>query len=209
MLIWDINCSDPRFVTEGEPIFKDLERLALYYCWMCHGEITYRAVRHNQFHIFQNIGNEPSPDFPYENYPLEFNRCPIELSRPSEMPNEIRRLFVEDFKEPLDDKAKKELSYWLGHPSGEDEFDIWWQQFGGEPWLVQGDETIGCPNPACSAAKRGLNMRILASVSNDPPSGLPMIEVVNNSRLVYNRWVQLVFHVCDECFTIHACNRCD
>jgi len=55
-------------------------------------------------------------------------------------------------------------------------------------------------------------MKILAAVCNDPPVGLPMIETletVNQSNGSFNRWVQLVFHLCDTCFTVHSCSRCD
>lgn len=212
LLIWDINCRDPRFEVENGWIFKELVRLPLYYCWTCSSEISYKVIDETRIRVIQNIGHELSADFPYPNYPLQYQRQPIELSRPSEMPDEIQQLFADDFGNPLPDETKAALSYWLGHEVKDSSWDLWWQQFGGEPWLVQGEESIVCPNQQCPAAHDRISMKILASVSNYPPSGLPMIETLDDAERcggVFNRWAQVVFHVCDKCFTVHACNRCD
>jgi hypothetical protein len=210
LLLWDINCSDPRFVVDGRRVFKDLQRLPLYYCWTCVADLAYQVVDNKRIHFLLNNGSVQGPDFPYVKYPLNFDRHPIELSRPDDAP-QIVRDFFNDAPEETSTSTRAALSEWLRRPI-RDEFDIWWQQFGGEPWLVQGEEQLTCPNLQCAAASDGRNMKILARICNDPTFGLPMIETsedVERSHGVVNRWVQVVYHICEQCLTIRAFNRCD
>jgi hypothetical protein len=171
--------------------------------------LAYRITDPQRIHLLQNNGSVQGPDFPYRNYPLSFDRRAIELSRPDDMPASVRKFFT-NTPDPVSKSMKAALSKWFRRPI-RDDFDIWWQQFGGEPWLVQGDEQLTCPNPKCSAARNNKNMKILAAVCNDPMSGLPMIETEEDieSHGVVNRWVQVVFHICEDCLSIRAFNRCD
>ena len=202
LLIWDINCADPRFVVDDKPVFKNLKRLPLYYCWRCCAELAYRVSGNERLQLFHNSGSEQEKDFPYPNYPLQFDRRPIELSRPDEMPKRVRDFLLAPPDARVPKETKAALSEWLGRPIRKAEFDIWWQQFGGEPWLIQGEEQMNCPNPKCSAVRRGAHMKILAAVCNDPLSGLPMIETMDDEQRVsgiFNRWVQIVYHICEDC----------
>jgi hypothetical protein len=55
-------------------------------------------------------------------------------------------------------------------------------------------------------------MKVLATIHNDPPAGLPMVETRNEVEKRgghFNNMVQVVFHICRNCLTIHAGNRCD
>lgn len=89
-------------------------------------------------------------------------------------------------------------------------------QIGGLLNLVQGHEYIVCPNPDCrhhQMAKqfRGTRMTELAVIHNDPHSGLPMCERLEelSEPTDFNEFIQVVYWVCEECLTITASNRCD
>jgi hypothetical protein len=211
LLLWDLNCLDPRFHIRGRPRFKDLERLPLYYCWPCCAEMDYRVVERNRVEVLRNQGTAQGKDFPYKNYPLQFDRQPIELDRLDEMPRRAQEVVNTAMGDPVPALGKRELAKWLGRPVRYG-FDIWWHQLGGLPSLVQGPEQIVCPNKTCSWSRRGWAMKILAVIINDPPSGLPMVETmqeVNKNKGRFNKYVQVVFHVCRGCLTLHVGNRCD
>lgn len=210
LLLWDINCLDPRLRVRGRSVFKDLKRVPLYYCWKCAGDVDYRVVDSHRLEVLGNRGRPQGDDFPYKNYPLQFERRRISLDRLDELRKLSTRWNV-DVGERLPASARKRLEKRLGHRVTYD-FDIWWHQFGGRPWLVQGPENIVCPNEKCSWARRGWTMKILASIINDPPSGLPMIESVKEvkkNKGHFNSYVQVIFHICRGCLTLHAANRCD
>jgi hypothetical protein len=54
-------------------------------------------------------------------------------------------------------------------------------------------------------------MKELALICDDPKSGLPMVESMQEFSETgsFNEWVQLVYWVCEECLTIAVSNRCD
>jgi hypothetical protein len=212
LLLWDINCADPRFEVDGRMVFGNLERLPIYYCWKCVADMAYRVVDSQRIHVFESNGVPQGDDFPYGNYPIQFQRHPIELTRASEMPDDVREFLTEETEKTVSDDLKRQLEFWLDHPISCIDFDIWWQQFAGEPWLMQGPEEFSCPNEVCEAGRRHAPMKVLAAICNHPLGGLPMIQTiedVKNSSGVTNRWVQVVVHMCPECHTIHVCNRCD
>jgi hypothetical protein len=127
------------------------------------------------------------------------------------MPPAAKALVNTPLFDRLPPKSKQPLQKWIGRPLKRG-FDIWWHQFGGQPWLIQGPERIVCPNPDCSLSRRNWAMKILATVHNEPLAGLPMIETkkqVKKNKGHFNHWLQMVFHVCVGCWTIHAGNRCD
>jgi len=211
LLLWDLNCRDPRFVVNGFPVFGSLERLPLYYCWPCYAEMDYRVVAPNRIVVLKNEGSYYGDDHPYKRFPLRFKRQPITLERLADLPDRLKKLLSTGFDWFLPAKARKPLEKWLGRPVRMS-LDIWWHQFGGEPWLVQGPEQIACPNEECSWSRRRRRMKVLAVLRNDPPSGLPMVETMRNVKKNgghFNWFVQVVFHICKGCLTIHAANRCD
>ncbi len=211
LLLWDVNCADPRFRLDGRLVFKHLERLPLYYCWKCAAEMDYRVLSPDRIQVLQNLGKPQGEDFPYRRFPQTFERRPIELDRLTDMPKEARALLNTDWFDRLPTKAKRPLEKWIGRPLKYG-FDIWWHQFGGIPWLVQGPERIFCPNRDCSWARRRWAMKVLAVIRNDPPAGLPMCETMKEVEKRgghFNDMVQVVFHICKCCLTIHVGNRCD
>jgi hypothetical protein len=57
----------------------------------------------------------------------------------------------------------------------------------------------------------GVRMLELATIHNDPYSGLPMcqtLEEVSDPR-DFDEFTQVVYWVCEECSTLTASNRCD
>lgn len=213
--IWQFDCNDPRFVvvdTEETKAFGTLATLPLYYCWTCGSELTYRIIDDDSIEVSRSYSGNTHDDFPYANYPLEYPEQPLRLYRPDELPILVRKHIVEDLDDPIPDDEQRALSEFLGRPVRSTLIDLWWHQFGGEPWLVQGEEEIVCPNPTCKHHSDGETMKILAAICNDPYGGLPMIEsiaTVEGDGGHFNRWVQVVFHICDTCFTVQAGNRCD
>jgi hypothetical protein len=173
--------------------------------------MDYRVINQKRVAVLANKGTVQGKDFPYKKYPLQFQRHPIELDSLHELPKPAQRVVNTGLGMRVPESGKKELEKWLGRrvKSG---FDIWWHQLGGLPWLVQGPERIVCPNKECSWSRRGWAMKILAVIINDPPSGLPMVETmkeVNKRKGHFNNFVQVVFHICRSCLTLHAANRCD
>jgi hypothetical protein len=208
LLVWDLNCGDPRFRVNRKPIFKHLERLPLYFCFRCLGDMDYYRIR-----VLKSTGTYYGEGFPYQRFPIAFERQPIESDRPMDAPGEVRKAL--DAVDLMDRRLSKEvqgpLEKWLGRPltCG---MDVWWHQFGGRPNYEQGPERFPCPNEACSWSRQQWAMKILAVQSNDPPAGLPMFETlkdVKKNHGHFNWYTQVIFHICKGCLTLHAANRCD
>jgi hypothetical protein len=76
-------------------------------------------------------------------------------------------------------------------------------------------EVFRCPNPTCpsdadGAAGKKRAMKFVAGILNDPWGGLPMVEpATKETRRHWNYFVSVQFHICDHCWTIYGCNRCD
>ncbi len=211
LLLWDIDCSDPRFQVRGRSIFKTLTRLPLYYCWTCAGEFDYLVTEPGRVRILKSKGKYQGDDFPYKRFPVYFERQAIELDLLANIPRAAKRALEADSFKKLPKSTKTALEKWLGRPV-RDEYDSWRHQFGGRPWLIQGEERIVCANKQCFRNRRKLAMRVLASIINDPLGGLPMLETAEQVRAsngFFNSWVQVVFHICPNCLSIHAANRCD
>jgi hypothetical protein len=174
--------------------------------------MDYRVLAPDRLEVLKNTATRQGKYFPYRGFPREFERHAIELGRIADMPAEAMALARRAvWFDPLPAKGKRALEKWIGRRL-EDGSDVWWHQFGGQPWLVQGPERIMCPNRACSLSRRRWAMKILAVICNDPPAGLPMVETlrdVKKNRGNFDRWCQVVFHICKGCLTIHAANRCD
>jgi hypothetical protein len=210
LLLWDIDCSDRRFIVRGRRRFKRLERMPLYYCWTCGGELDYIVFSSNRLKVVKCQGQPQGGDFPYANYPVDFPRMPIQLDRLSNIPKDAK-LAIQDDSMRIPRAKRRLIESWLGRPV-RFQFDIWWHQFGGQPWLVQGPERIICANKQCGWSRRKWPMKILASIINDPPGGLPMLETMEQVQKAnghFNSYVQVVFHICPGCLSIHAANRCD
>lgn len=222
LLIWDINCLDPRFGEEPRSVFDGLQRLPLYYCWTCSGSIAYQVNEGRAITIIEHRGDRQPPDFPYANYPLKFRRRGLELT--TEGPQQLEAI-LRRWEEALDKDGditgeclrageREALADWFGHDVTIYGVDFVHHQLGGLPLrLAQGDmDQIECPNAQCRKRHpfRPARLKFLAVVLNDPPGGLPMIEPLNaKTKKFWNSTVQVVFHICKHCLTIHATNVCD
>lgn len=217
LLLADFDCTELRKL-ENKKLFLELDRLPLYYCWRCCAEQLSYQVRGNSLNIFKNEGKPQPDDFPYEGFPEKFPPRPISIKP---IPYEIEKLLI---------VAQEVDGYWL---TEEDRAVIQTglrplrhayfaksgfnrHQIGGLPNLIQGHEYIVCPNPNCEYHKMakqhyGTRMKELASLHNDPHSGLSMCEQLGELSAPdkFNEYVQVVFWVCEECLTIAASNRCD
>ena len=217
LLLWDINCKDSRFPRKK---FGSLERLPFYYCWGCVNDISYQIIEGNRLRIHRTK-RSAGRSFPYKPYPKSFERRPLTLHEG--IPEEIRRIVQEMIaKSDKDDDSgpsrqeRASLREFFGHEVPM-ELCLFHHQFGGKPlqrnWF---DQVFDCPNPSCSGKVtdrlRGKKraMKFLAGVINDPWGGLPMVDAANNdTKKSWNYFVSVQFHICDCCWTILACNRCD
>ncbi len=217
LLLADLDCADLR-KRENAKLFKELKRVPLYYCWRCCAEQLSYQIRGKSIKVFKNDGEPQGDDFPYEDFPEQFEVRPLELIP---IPYETSRLLAvaqEVGKYWLHDNDLKEIQKGL-EKLRHDKFSKNYfshHQIGGLLNLIQGHEYIVCPNFDCKHHQyakqgRGCRMSELAVIHNDPFSGLPMDEKLENSLASkdFNEFLQVVYWVCEECLTITTSNRCD
>ncbi len=213
LLLWDINCKDPRF-RRGQ--FGSRERLPLYYCWGCVSDLSYQLIGRDRVRVFR-VANGEGPHFQYEPYPSHFERRPLALVS-ARMPEEVLAILrkwdrVEDpLARKMGERKRALLGEYFGHPvtSGQ---CLFFHQFGGVPskhWW--GTERTLCPNKKCPQGVLGGRtrraMKFLAGVLNDPWNGLPMIESRGkDAERWYNFFVTVEFQICGKCWTLYARNR--
>lgn len=218
LLLADLDCSQLRKQMKA-PLFQSLQRLPLYYCWRCCAEqLTYRVIDEKRIKVFRNKGTRQGDDFPYSNFPHAFLSRAISLTPINYELGKLLAVYQEvdkDWLTEADQKAIKRGMKLLRH-RGFSSGDVNRHQIGGLLGLIQGHERVGCPNRKCRYHKLfedgyAVSMKELAVLCNDPYSGLPMVESLdeleNPSR--WNEWVQVVYWVCEECLAIAASNRCD
>ena len=217
LLLADLNCVSLREMEKAK-LFLELDRLPFYYCWKCCAEKLSYQVRHDSIKIFKNDGKPQGDDFPYPEFPEKFERRAVKLKP---IPYETAKLLA----------VSQEIGeYWLAEQdkktiqNGLENLRHSWfsksclnrHQIGGLLNFMQGHEYVVCPNPDCKhhqAAKKfsGTRMKELAVIHNDPQSGLPMIESLEelSEPSDFDEFTQVVYWVCDECLTIATSNRCD
>ena len=218
LLIADLSCG-PFRESEQARLFHELERIPLYYCWRCCAEnLSYRIINQGVIEVFRNDGTPQGNDFPYDKFPEHFPRKPLAVVP---IPYRIATLLA--IYQEVDDKwlsAKDHQALFDGlrnlRHDGFFSRDVNRHQIGGLPNLIQGHENVGCPNRQCKEYKSsiegcGTPMKELAVIPDDPHSGLPMVESIDEFKRSssFNEWVQLVYWVCEECLTIAVSNRCD
>ncbi len=218
LLLVDLDCTEIR-KHEKSKLFHTLERLPLYYCWRCCAEkLTYKILDSNRIKIFRNEGSNQGGDFPYPDFPQSFEKRPVALVP---IDYEISKLLIiaqEVGVDCLRNADKRTMQDALRHLR-DDWFspsDINRHQIGGFPNLIQSHDRVSCPNPKCRQHKLNTDgyaayMKELAVIHDDPQSGLPMVESLESVKggKRFNEWVQVVYWVCEECFSIAASNRCD
>ena len=218
LLLADLDCVSLREMEKAK-LFHELDRLPLYYCWKCCAEeLSYKIINHSTIKVFKNKGKPQGEDFPYAEFPETFEKRPLKLAP---VPYETAKLAA---------VAQEIDAYWL---TDQDRHAIqeglqglrhrWFSkssldrhQIGGLLNLAQGHEYMVCPNPDCKdhqAAKKfsGCRMKELAVIHNDPHSGLPMVEKLEDlsDPSHFDEFAQVVYWVCEECLTITTSNRCD
>jgi hypothetical protein len=217
LLLADFDCSSLRKL-ESAKLFSELNRLPLYYCWKCCAEDLSYQVRGGSITIFKNKGKPQGDDFPYAAFPKSFARravtlkpVPYETAKLLAVAQEIDAYWIkeQDKKAIQDGLANLRHNYF-----SKSSFNR--HQIGGLLNLMQGHEYTVCPNPDCKhnqMAKKfsGARMMELAVIHNDPHSGLPMTESLEelSKPTDFNEFTQVVYWVCTECLTIAASNRCD
>lgn len=217
LLLADFDCVSLRAM-EKEKLFRELDRLPLYYCWKCCAEKLSYQINGDSVEIFKNDGKPQGDDFPYAGFPAKLPKrsaklvpIPYETAKLLAVAQEVDEYWLHEF----DKRAIQEGLQTLRH--------AWFSQncinrhqTGGLLNLIQGHEYIVCPNPDCKhhqMAKEfcGSRMMELAVILNDPHSGLPMYERLEelSKPTDFNEFVQVVYWVCEECLTIATSNRCD
>ena len=217
-LFWNLDAGDPRFTTkQGRPLFKTFDRLALYWCVPCFSSIDYILSEKGNVEVLC-VDGEPASTatkrerdrgFPYANYPEQFPRNAIDLFSVSDLPKTVVDLLTAEPIPKLTDQRKHLLELHVGHQVSKRGFDLmrtWVHQFGGKPYLPQGDSWICCQNDKCRSF--GKRMNVIASIHNDPPNGLPLIETMDDVNASpthdFNFFVTVYFHCCKKCGSIHA-----
>jgi hypothetical protein len=218
LLLWDINCRDPRFPRRK---FGPLDRLPLYFCWGCVSDLAYRVTPQGRLKIFRTGLLRRGPIFQYQPYPAAFERRPLALV--TGVPDKVRAALLawdrdEDFfGRHLSSRARNTLAGYFGHPIST-AMSVFHSQFGGAPtqrWWRE--EVTPCPNRECPRRRldrprgpKGSSMSFLAGVLNDPLGGLPMVEPPGDvTEHWWNFFVSVQFQVCGKCWTVRACNRSD
>jgi hypothetical protein len=221
LLLWDLNCKDPRFPRRK---FGPLTRLPLYCCWGCVNDISYQIVDEHQIRIHASKRGA-GPSFQYEPYPESFERRGLVLLEG--VPDEIRRIYQQliarwdatagDEAVPVPTRQEqKTLTEFFGHPVLLPR-SFFHHQLGGRPVLdYWANEVFECPNLDCKGTLteqmrgRKRTMKFLAGVLNDPWAGLPMVEPAGEeTRGHWNYGVSVQYHICDSCWTVLGCNRSD
>jgi len=218
LLLADLDCSQLHKQVDAK-LFQSLERLPLYYCWRCCAEhFTYIVIDGKRIKVLRNEGAKQGDDFPYPNFPRSFPSRPISLTPIDYELGKLLAVYQEVDRDWLTEADQQRITNGvkLLRHSGFSPSDVNRHQVGGLPGLIQGHERVGCPNTKCRYHKLfkdgyAVRMKELAVLCNDPHSGLPMVESLQDlehpSR--WNEWVQVVYWVCEECLAIAASNRCD
>jgi len=217
LLLADFDCTELRKL-ENKKLFCELSRLPLYYCWKCCAEEFSYQVRGGSIKVFQNKGKPQGCDFPYERFPDRFQRRWVTLKP---IPYETAKLLavaqeIDTHWLTQEDRLAIQTSLQSLRHAHFSNSCINRHQIGGLLNLLQGHQYIVCPNPDCAHHKLaqrhcGTRMKELATLHNDPHSGLPMCDRLEDLSKPsdFNEFIQVIYWVCEECLTITTSNRCD
>lgn len=217
LLLANFECAEFR-AKENKKLFSELDRLPLYYCWRCCAEKLSYKVNGRSIKIFKNEGKPEGEDYPYAGFPVKFPKrnvklvpIPYETAKLLAVAQEIGdRWLTEQDQQAIEDGFKI-LRHHLFAKSC-----LVRHQIGGLLYLLQGHDWVKCPNPECrdysmKTKLSGVRMLELATLHNDPYSGLPMCQTLEelSDPNEFDEFVQVVYWVCEECLTLTASNRCD
>jgi hypothetical protein len=217
LLLADFDCAQFR-TTESAKLFSRLERLPLYYCWKCCAEKLSYKINVGSIKIFKNEGRPEGEDYPYPAFPAKFPKrnvklvpIPYDTAKLLAVAQEIGASWLtEQDRQAIQDRLEGLRHHVFAKSS------LARHQIGGLLYLLQGHDWIKCPNPDCGnhitkTKYSGVRMLELATIHNDPYSGLPMTqksEEVSDPN-EFDEFAQVVYWVCEECLTLTASNRCD
>lgn len=217
LLLADFDCTRIRMM-ESAKLFLKLERLPLYYCWRCCAEKLSYKVNGSSIKIFKNDGKPEGDDYPYAGFPATFPKRNVKLVP---IPYETAKLLAvaqeigESWLTEQDRQAIQDRLQGLRHKLFAKSCLVR-HQVGGLLYLLQGHDWVKCPNPDCSnfsmkTKYSGVRMLELATLHNDPYSGLPMCQTLNeiSDPDEFDEFTQVVYWVCEECLTLTVSNRCD
>jgi hypothetical protein len=218
LLLADLDCSQIR-TRKSRKLFDSLDRLPFYYCWRCCAEhLTYLITDADRVKVLRNEGEKQGDTFPYEDYPVSFPKRAMFLVPIRYELAKLLAVYQEVDEDWLSGKDRQRIKKGIAplRHSAFTKNDVNRHQLGGVLPLIQGHESVGCPNAKCKrhkSFKEGYAhyMKELAVFCNDPHSGLPMVESLSglDKPSHWNEWVQVIFWVCEECLAIAASNRCD
>lgn len=214
-LIWELDLTSPELANLPGKLFDHGGRLPLYYSFASGATLSYQLTGTDRIKVMETPDPDPRLGYPYEGYPLEFEQRGIALLPIPNALNNLLLLMQEiDDEDWLVESDKKMITQWLERDC-EDRPDLWRHQFGGAPYLLQGHEELLCPNLSCELSRPWVRdeirftMKELAVIHNDPASGLPLwdpVETYTRGDDV-NHWMQLVYHICEECLTLRVSLR--
>jgi hypothetical protein len=194
-LLWDIDCTDPRFRSESSQVFGKLTRIPLYYCLHCPHPTIYRCTNATRLRVF-TVKHLPSEGSPFSDYPDAFPRTRLSLTA---IPDDIETLVLVCQCVGTDWLRRKQRST-LTNYFGSRYLNLRRSQFGGVPVLQQDNPQLTCPYEKCPTHEwespilghRHFTMKLLASIESD--ARFPM----------ETHGAQIVFHICWACQTIYA-----
>lgn len=206
LLIWDIDCLDPRFRREYAGVFRNLSRLPLMYCVHCAGPTAYQCIDDEQVRVIEIDANGDVS--PFMDVPDYLPRKPLNLRA---IPPHIENLLLlcdavgADWLHPSD---KKTLGMYVGVKAKDAKYvglHLRRSVFGGMIIPERGRDKQRCPNKTCATHRWGhpiirnetfYFMKPLAIVDHD--AGLEM--ETNGSSIS--------FWLCWACNTVLANYSC-
>jgi hypothetical protein len=211
-LIWDIALESLELAQLPGKLFTSFKRLPLYFGFHSGATLSYQLLAEDRIKVIETPDPDPAEGAAYDDFPVQFEEREISLLPVPTALNNLLLLMQEiDDEDWLVDSDKQMLSRWLEREV-EDRPDLWRHQFGGACYLLGGHEELLCPNLSCELSRPWVRdeirftMKELAVIHNDPARGLPLADPV--SKVTQDRdidhWVQLVYHLCEECLTLRV-----
>jgi hypothetical protein len=158
------------------------------------GACGYKVKSENEIEILYMETKKIEPNFPYENYPSEFPEREVRLLPISYEQHKTLVFYLETDKESLSIEDRRLIF---------EEFDYPFTQLGGIHRMWQGLPEISCPNKSCESSQYS-SMEVFAVIWNQPHKNVFLWDNEDPDGCD----IQVIFQICPECGTIHACNRC-
>ena len=202
-LIYTFDTADPAFPIQ----VPGIRFLPLYYSFPYNaGACGYRMKSETEIEVLYMETKMVAVDFPFEHYPSEFPERRVRLAPISYGQHKTLVFCLEAGEGALNDADRKLIM---------DEFRYPFTQLGGIHRMWQGIPEVACPNPLCDNSLHKCFMQVFAVIWNHPHERVYLWETPPEIRFDWEKIddhdfceVQVIFQVCPECGSIHACNRC-